>query len=242
MNESLLPLLIPAVVVLVVVIVAVGWYVEKRRREELQAFAEQRGWTYERRDDSWARAFDGRPFRSGHDREAHHVFRGMHDGRDFVGFELVYHTTDTDTDSNGNSTSREVEHWYSVLALRTSDRMPRLEVSPEGFFGRAFGKLTNRDIQLESEEFNRAFTVVCKDRRFASDILHPRLMERLLRTPRTGWRIDNGWILQIEDGKHRLESLDGRLSVTDGVLDAVPDFVREQYGLPARGLTGNEDF
>ncbi len=25
--------------------------------------------------------------------------------------------------------------WYSVLALRAADGLPRLEVSPEGFFG-----------------------------------------------------------------------------------------------------------
>ena len=181
-----------------------------------------------------------RPFGRGHNRQAHNILRGIHDGREFVGFDFVYHTTETSTNAQGHTSSREVEHWYSVLALRTADGLPRLEVTPEGFFGRALGKLTNRDIQLESEEFNRAFTVTSDDRRFASDMLHPRLMEQLLRTRDVGWKIEQGWILTVEDGRHDVAEIDRRLAVVDGVLDAVPGFVRRQYGLPPRGQTGQE--
>jgi hypothetical protein len=82
--------------------------------------------------------------------------------------------------------------------------------------------------------------VTSADRRFAYDILHPRLMERLLRTPDVGWKIEDGWILAVEDGRHDVTDIDRRLGVIDGVLDAVPDFVRQQHGLPARGQTGDE--
>ena len=150
-----------------------GYLAEKKRREMLQGVAAARGWTYVQRDDTWADRFDGSPFGLGHNRQAHNILSGQHDGRPFVGFDYVYYTTETSTDSQGRTTRREVSHWYSVLALRTVDGLPRLEVSPEGFFSRAIGKLTNSDIELESEDFNRAFTVECEDRRFAYDILHP---------------------------------------------------------------------
>lgn len=240
MDSSLLPVLVVAGIALVVLVAVLGHLAEKKRRELLQGVATARGWTYTRRDDAWAGYFDGAPFGRGHNRQAHNILRGLHDGREFVGFDYVYHTTETSTDSEGRTTSREVSHWYSVLALRTADSLPRLEVSPEGFLARAIGKLTNRDIQLESEEFNRAFTVTSPDRRFAYDILHPRLMEQLLRTRDVGWKIEHGWILAIETGRHAPEDVDRRLGVIDGVLDAVPDFVRQQHGLPERGRTGEE--
>src|SRR5205085_3018749 len=48
--------------------------------------------------------------------------------------------------------------------------LPALSVTPEGMFSRFFGRLTNSDIELESEDFNRAFRVTCPNRRFASEI------------------------------------------------------------------------
>ena len=56
--------------------------------------------------------------------------------------------------------------------------------------GRLIGRLTNRDIELESEDFNRAFTVSCPDRKFASDVLHPRMMEFLLQHRALAFRFD----------------------------------------------------
>lgn len=240
MDSSLFPVLVVVGIAGVALIAVLAYLFEKKRREMLEGIATARGWSYTRRDDSWADRFDGAPFGRGHNRQAHNILRGPHDGREFVGFDFVYHTTETSTNAQGHTTSREVKHWYSVLALRTADSLPRLEVSPEGFFGRALGKLTNRDIELESEEFNRAFTVVSSDRRFASDILHPRLMEQLLRTPDVGWKIEDGWILAVEPGRHDVTDIDRRLGVIDGVLDTVPDFVRQQHGLPPRGHTGDE--
>ena len=238
MDSSLLPVLFIFGVGVVVLVGVLAYLADKKRREMLQGVAASRGWHYTDRDDAWAHHFDGSPFGQGHNRQAHNILRGTHDGREFVGFDFVYHTTETSTDAQGRTSRREVKHWYSVLALRTADGLPRLEVSPEGFFGRAIGKLTNRDIQLESEEFNRAFTVVSSDRRFAFDILHPRLMEQLLLTRDVGWKIENGWILAIEPGRHDVEDVDRRLAVIDGVLDAVPGFVRQQYGLPPAGQEG----
>lgn len=226
------PLIFIVGLVLVVGIAVVAYLADKKRREQLQGIAASRQWHYQERDDSWVDRFEGDPFGRGRKRQAHNVMTGKHDGRDFVGFDYVFHTTETSTNAQGHTQTREVSHWYSVLGLRVGADLPRLEVSPEGFFGRAIGKMTGRDIQLESEEFNRAFTVECADRKFAYDVLHPRLMEQLLRTRDVGWKVQQGWILTIEPNKHGVEEIDRRLMVIDGVLDALPDFVRAHYGLP----------
>lgn len=225
-------LIFVAFAALVIALAVMGFVAEKKRREALAAHAATRGWAYTRRDDRWVQALPGDEFHRGHNRQAHNILTGLHDGREFVGFDYVYYTTETSTDAKGNTTRREVAHWHSVLALRTADGLPVLSVSPEGFFGRTIGRLTNTDIELESEEFNRAFTVQCEDRKFAYDILHPRLMEQLLRTRDVSWTLGGGYIVSLESGRHTIEEIEPRLAVIDGVLDAVPDFVRQQYGFP----------
>ncbi len=225
-------LFVAGVLGLLVLIGVLVYRHEKKRREALAALAAARGWTWVKRDDRWCDVFDGSPFGIGHNRQARNVLTGMHDGRPFVGFDYVYYTTETDRDAQGNTTRKEVAHPYSVLGLRIGADVPALSVSPEGFFGRAIGKLFGNDIELESEEFNRAFTVSAGDRKFAYDMLHPRLMEYLLTVRHVAWRTTNGHILTIEAGRHKPEEIDGRVEVLDRILDAVPDFVREQYGMP----------
>ena len=94
--------------------------------------------------------------------------------------------------------------------------------------GRLIGRLTNRDIELDSEDFNRAFTVTCPDRKFASDVLHPRMMELLLANPQAAFRFDRSWVLSVESGQTEIEQVEPRLAAIDSVLDNVPDFVWRQ--------------
>jgi hypothetical protein len=229
-------LLVVGGIALVIAVGAVFWFVEKKRREALISLANSNGWTIDERDDRWTTSFEGSPFNIGHNRQARHVMSGHHDGRPFVGFDYVYYTTEWDTDSNGNRRRKEVAHWYSVLGLEIGTQVPRLEVTPEGFFGRAIGKLFNNDIELESEEFNRAFTVSSPDRKFAYDVLHPRLMEYLLTVRTVAWRTSNGWLLTVENGKHSADEIMPQVQVLDTILDMIPDFVREQ-----RGIAGTQE-
>ena len=117
------------------------------------------------------------------------------------------------------------------MAVNTGAVMPALEVTPEGLVQRFFGRLTNSDIELESEDFNRAFTVTCPNRRFASDVLHPRMMELLLQWPELAWRFDADSLLAIRPGKHDITEIEAKLAALDAILDNIPDFVwREVRG------------
>lgn len=224
-------LLFGGFLVLVVLIGVAGWLSAKKRREGFAALAAQRGWTYTQSDDRWTEAFSGSPFGQGHGRHADNVLTGQYDGRGFVAFDYVYHTTETSTDSNGHTSTHEESHRFGVVALDVGASFPPLQVSPEGMFGRLIGRLTNRDIELESEDFNRAFTVTCPDRKFASDVLHPRMMEYLLAHRESDFRFEGSWLLSVETGQSRIEEVEPRLRVIDGVLDNVPEFVwREVRG------------
>jgi len=215
---------------LVLLVGYLGYVAAKKRREAFAAAAAQRGWTYTARDDSWAERFDGAPFGQGHGREVRNILQGTHDGRSFVAFDYVYRTTETSTGANGQMTSHEDSHDYSIVAVSTRTVLPHLRVTPEGMFGRLVGRMTGRDIELESEVFNRAFTVHCEDRKFATDFLNPRMMEYLLTLPRMAWDLRNGTLMFASPGQHSVEQVGGMLVAIDGILDRVPDFVWSDGG------------
>lgn len=204
----------------------------RKRRDAFRLTAAQRGWHYAERDDRWTTRFQGAPFGDGRDRRASNVVTGVHDGRAFVAFDYHYETTEHYTDAQGHSRTRTVNHDYSVIGLELGVRYPNLAVTPEGFFTRAVGRLLNRDIELESEEFNRAFTVTCTDRKFATDVLHPQMMEYLLALPRTGFSLRDGSAMMVRDGHHSLAEIDDKLRALDGIGDRIPEFVREAWRGP----------
>ena len=144
----------------------------------MAAYAAGRGWRFEAEQPLLVDRFTGPPFGLGFGRRAYNVLYGSHDGRDLVSFDYEYKTQTT----NGKQTTTQV-HRFSVLGLSMGIHMPPLSVDPENFLERFVGRLTGNDIDLESEEFNRAFTVSCPDRKFASDVLHPQMMEYLLAAP-----------------------------------------------------------
>ena len=236
MSGGLVFVIFGAFFALVIVLIVVGIIQAKKRREAFGLLAGQRGWTYVERDDQWVDVFDGAPFGQGHNRKATNVLSGQYDGRPFIAFDYVYYTTETSTDSEGHTTTHEESHNFGIVGLDLVAELgdhpfPSLCVSPEGVFGRIIGRLTNRDIELESEDFNRAFTVTCPNRKFASDVLHPRMMEFLLAHPDSAFRFDRSWVLSVEAGQADLQQVVPRLSVIDAVLDNVPEFVwREVRG------------
>ncbi|HSV40877.1 MAG TPA: DUF3137 domain-containing protein [Nocardioidaceae bacterium] len=231
MNSGVLIIFFACGLMLVLGVALLGAYLAKKRRDAFRIFAASKGWTYTERDDRWCTHFQGHPFGEGHNLSASNVVTGQHDGRSFVAFDYVFHTTESSTNSQGHSSTREVSHDFGIVAVDAEVAFPQLAVTPEGFFTRFVGKLLNKDIELESDDFNRAFSVTCEDRKFASDVLHPRMMETLLAVRDIGWEFNGHWLLAFEQGHHELAELERRLGVLDAVLDGIPEFVwREVRG------------
>jgi hypothetical protein len=222
---AVFPLIFAGFVVVIVAALVIGYLQAKKRREGLAAFAASRGWTFTESDDSLLERFEGEPFGVGQDREAVNVLRGTAQGRPMVVFDYSYVTTSTSTDANGNTRTERHTHPFSVVAVNSGAVMPALSVTPEGMFSRFLGRLTNSDIELESEDFNRAFRVTCPNRRFASDVLHPRMMELVLQWPELAWRFDADSLLAIRSGNHTVAEIDAKLAALDAILDNVPEFV-----------------
>lgn len=203
-----------------------GYLAAKKRREAMAAYAASRGWSWVPEDDRVISLFSGMPFGVGHGRRALNVLRGAYDGRQMVAFDYEYKTT-----SGSGKSRRTTTHHYSVIAVGTGVILPELAVTPQNLFNGFFGRVTNRDIELESEAFNDAFVVTCPSRKFASDVVHPLMMELLMSRPAIAWRFERDAIVTVESGQHQPATIDATLAHLDAVLDAVPEFVwREVRG------------
>jgi len=210
-------------VFLVIGIAVIGFIQAKKRREAMAAYALSRGWRYEPDQPLLVDRFQGPPFGIGHGRSATNAVYGQHDGRDFVSFDYQYKTT-----SGSGKNRRTTTHTFSVVALSMGVSLPSLRVDPENFLERVVGRVTNTDIELELEDFNRAFTVSCPDRKFASDVLHPQMMEFLLQHRGLGWRFERDSMLMVSGFRRSVQEIDGTLAVMDQISDRIPDFVWRQ--------------
>ncbi|MCW2758148.1 MAG: hypothetical protein JWO46_1894, partial [Nocardioidaceae bacterium] len=188
---------------------------QRRARERQQAFAAlaaKHGWTWVARDDRWNASFEGPPFGAGSRQASTNVLTGLYAGRPSVAFDYHYETTST-THTNGRTQTHRESHDFSVVATDTGTAFPLLSVVPEGFLGRLVGRITGSDIELESEDFNRMFTVHSTNRRFASDVLHPRMMQLLMHYPQLAWRLQNGWLIVYHAGTHTPAEVEAKLPV-----------------------------
>ena len=223
-DGSALSILVTCLVWLVPVAVVVGvvWY-QRKRDAALRAWAAATGWTYVGRDPSLVGRWRGQPFNVGHSRYAREVLVGRFGGREAVSFTYVYRT-------GGGKNQSTVT--YHVLAMALPAYLPTLELTPEGLGAKVAKAFGGQDIQFESEDFNRAWRVEARDLKFAHDVVHPRLMERLLRPDARGVsiRIEGTDVLTWASGATDVTAIAPRLAVLAAVVDAVPRHVWQDHG------------
>ena len=176
--EAAVPLLL--FLVFAVVVAAVAYYQYQRkleRQRQFRALALGHGLDFSIED-----PFDtlGEPFallQRGDGRGVENVLWGEWQGLELRAFDYWYY--DESTDSKGH-TSKSYSRFDCVLASIDA-RCPSLQISEENVLTRLADALTFRDIEFESEEFNRRFTVKGSDERFATAFCDARMMEWLLR-------------------------------------------------------------
>lgn len=84
-------------------------------------------------------------------------------------------------------------------------------------------------VRFESEDFNRAYRVLTDDRRLASDVVHPLLMQWLLDGRRPGFRLCGRWAVLVRPGGLDTDAVEPSLRHLADVRDAVPRFVWDAH-------------
>jgi hypothetical protein len=223
--------------VLVIIVVAVvggtilylQWQREQKRRSLLVEWAAANNWTFAAADDQWCDRWQGTPFGEGDHRRARNVLTGEWKGRTFVSFDYSYQTHS----SNGKGGQNTQTHHVAVSAVRLPTYLPRLQVTPENLLTRLGNAVGLTDIELESEDFNRAFRVHANDAKFACDVLAPRTMQMLLSRPRFSWRIEGADIMCWQDGEQHPAEVTARVATVLDVVTAIPSFVWHDNGYDA---------
>lgn len=222
-----------------VALVAIGVFAyvrykrEQARRGLLFQWATANKWRFAVADDSWAARWNGPPFDEGDHRRVRNVIVGTWKTHDFASFDYSYETH-TSNANGGRTTS---VHRFTVASLRLPTDLPRLQVTPESLLSRVGHAFGMADIDLESEDFNRAFRVTCPDPKFASDALTPRTMQLLLSRSHFSWRIEVSDLICWWSGEQTAVDVTEALSTMSDVVAGIPSFVWHDHGYDAGSAT-----
>jgi hypothetical protein len=218
-------LIFGGLLVISVITFVVGAIASRRRVNEFQRLAAQRGWRYQGNDTArLAGRWDWAPFGVGTGRSATNVILGEHGGYPFAAFQ--YHWTT----SSGDDRTR---HHIGVIALRLPAALPAIQVAPEGVIAAVAPGLARADIDLESDAFNRRYRVSCEDRKYAVDVLTPRTVEALLSVRPFRWRIDGADLIALGSASDGPAQVLPRVEVLAGIAARIPSFVWKDRGRPA---------
>lgn len=193
---------------------------------EGMSFAERPDVIYQGRDDS---VLSWMPHdRGGFDHEAHDLVSVPVGDLWLVTarHEWCTRRTVTETDGQGRTTTRtETDHHSETLcSLRWPWRMPPLVITNGGALG------VRDRCHFESVDFDARFVVGCADKKFASDVIHPRMMDFLLATNPPPMTMSAGG-LTLRLGSYDLATCLWAAACVAGFLDRIPDFVWADLGV-----------
>ncbi len=145
-----------------------------------------------------------------------------------LGFGLVTNT-DVDTDAIASIGETRTWHSFSCALAQHNGAWPAIRVAKEGIVDKAFQMIGLPDIDFESEEFNSTFVVQCADRRFASALIDPLMMDFLLSTKGEITFETKGRFLLLSTRRVDPVEMPALLNLADEFVRRVPPAVRELY-------------
>ena len=209
-------------VALFIVVGVLGWLAEKRRREAFQALAQRLGMRYQKKDPSIAQRFEFLDkLRQGEDRYAFNILDGQFEEQPVMLFDFHYETHSTD--SKGRRETHD--HYFSFFILFEEKIFPELRIYPENILSKLGQMLGYHDIDFESAEFSRAFTVRSKDKKFAYDICHTRMMRYLLAHRDLSLEIEKQCVSMSFNTRLKPEQIEGRLRQLVEIRKLFPEYL-----------------
>jgi len=166
-------LIIVVVIAFIVVGIVFGAISARKRREAMMALASRLGLRFsQHKDRGLARQYAFlNKLRAGRDRYAYNILSGTYQGHEVLIFDYHYKT------GSGKDTHH---HHFSFFILHMATACPELTIAREGVFSKIAQAVGYDDIDFESHEFSRRFCVRSKDKKFAYDVCHGRMIEYLL--------------------------------------------------------------
>lgn len=212
-----------AIVAAIVAIAIAAHILERRRREALAAVAASLGFSFSPGDPI------GMPSRfgfldalaQGANRYAYNVMQGALRDQQVIVFDYHYETY-----SHNSKGGRQTHHHYfSGAVLMLPANFPELRVRPEGFLDKLGALVGFDDIDFESIEFSRAYCVKARDRKFAYDVFHPRMMELFLQQRGLVMEIEHDSLMLMRSGRLDPAIVRGWVEVLVAIRERMPEYL-----------------
>jgi len=216
-------LLIVLFAAIVIAALVFGALAARRRRQALAGLAARLGLRFDPDADHGLAGQFGflDKLAMGDNRHAFNVLSGPFRGHEIMAFDYHYETHSTD--SKGNRTTHH--HYLSVFILFLPRSFPELRIVREGWFSKIAQVFGYDDIDFESAEFSRAFCVRSKDKKFAYDVCHTRMMEYLLANRDLSVEIENRALALVFEGQLSPQRIESNLARLLEIRSRLPDYL-----------------
>ena len=231
MQPGGIVLLIIAFAVIGITFTVFVYYAQKKRREALAALANRLGWTFNPASDPYHdeqfRHF--KIFTRGHSRRTYNTLRGSIKILDKTCKAKAGDYLYKETHGSGKDRRTTTYRFSYLIVDHPYNYLPALLIRPEGIFDKLKSAFGFDDINFESAEFSRRFYVKSQDKRFAYNVIDPRMMEFLLASSPAMLDIQNNDCC-LSDGKKTWtpEQFNHQISWIIEFFNHWPDYLVEQ--------------
>ncbi len=215
-------------ILLFVIVVNLGaiiyyWLPEWLRSRAFRRLARELGLQYVRCDTSIPRKYRFLDdLRRGFARCAMNVLKGEYQGYLVQTFDYRYQTLRRLLWDSG----RSLEGYQFTFLLLEQDRsFPEVLIHPRGRFTTLGQALKLPKVDFESVEFSRAFAVKSRDRKFAYDICHPRMIEYFLEHRDLSLEVEGRCVAMSFDRRLKPEEIPGRLNQLVEIRQLFPEYL-----------------
>lgn len=221
---------------------------KERRQREFAQLAQEKGWSFypdgldihvdqsffanlfqgmvDNDEDRFLKSFEHfRPFDVGHSRQIENLAAGRDGEADWYVFDYSYAVTT----SNGKTTTTSTTN-VSVVAVRVPIVLPALSMEPEGIFSKIVGAVGFRDLQFESAEFNDRYHVRAGDEKAAYGLIHPLMMEFLLKIPGRIWQLSGPLLVVHQPSSVDIMEYRRMIADVEEFLSLIPRYFVEDRG------------
>ncbi len=212
------PVIVIGVIAFIIVAVILGHLQAQKRRAAMLALAHRLGLRFDpgkSRDLARRYEFIDR-MRAGRNRYAFNILAGAYQGHDVLLFDYHYKT------GSGKNTHH---HYLSFFILRLPTSVPELVIGPEGFFSKIAQAVGYDDIDFESHEFSRRFCVRSRDKKFAYDVCHARMIEYLLSNTDLTLEMELDSLAISFQRRLKLDQIEPNLQKLIAVRALLPDYL-----------------
>ncbi len=196
---------------------------DERHARAMLKFALLNKWEFVYESGNYRRWFASFPFNLGANDKDLALIRGPFAGQTCATYTHEYEIGKDDE-------KKRKERWQITL-VELPYPLPIVDIVPDDGLAKIEKLLGGMDVDFESVAFNKMWRVKSGNLKYAHDIIHPRMMERLLEYDAEGLaiRIEGKAVLCWQADPHGPEDLARRLSVLTGVAKLIPDFVLREF-------------